>query len=310
MLRIGVDLGGTNIAVGVVDEYYRIVAKKSIPTNPKRPVVDVVRNIGDAIEGLLQESNFTIDDCSSIGLGAPGTCDAVTGMVYVSYSLAWTNVPVADMLKKRFHKEVFVNNDANCAALAEVVAGSAKGKKNIVLLTIGTGLGSGIVIDGKIYSGYKGNGTEFGQMLIDINGFLCACGRRGCWDSYASASGLIRQAKQAMFERHETKLHIYKELTAKDVFEAADAGDVTARAVLREYCHFLAIGVSNIVNILGPEMILFGGGVSKRGDIILPPIYKYIRENCFDKREESMPELAIASMGNDAGIVGAAALGV
>lgn len=308
MYKIGIDLGGTNIAVGLVDEDYKLKTKNSVPTNAKRSVEEVVDTICNAVDSLLFQTGVGLDMISSIGIGAPGTCDEDLGVVCVSYSLAWKNVPIVEMLKKRFNVGVKLNNDANCAALAEVKAGVAKNKKRVVLLTIGTGLGSGIVLDGKVYSGFKGNGTEFGQMLVDFDGVLCACGRRGCWDSYVSASGLVREAQAAMRERHETKLHQYEHLTAKDVFEAYDCGDATAKAVLREYCHYLAVGVSNIVNILGPEMVVFGGGVSARGDVFLPPIEKYIRENCFDKREEAMPELAIAMMGNDAGVIGAAAL--
>ncbi|NLX64822.1 MAG: ROK family protein, partial [Clostridiaceae bacterium] len=201
-----------------------------------------------------------------------------------------------------------VDNDANCAALAEVKAGAAKGYKNVVLVTLGTGIGTGIVINGSIYSGLKGNGTEMGHVLIDYDGELCFCGRRGCWDAYASATALIVQAKRAASGRPESVLNHLPEITGKSVFDAAKQGDITAKAVVKKYCEYLALGISNIVNALAPEMILLGGGISYEGDLILNPVRDYIKEYCFDTREDALPILGIASMGNDAGIVGAASL--
>jgi glucokinase len=213
------------------------------------------------------------------------------------------------MLKKRFpDTAIRLDNDANCAALAEVKAGAAIGRRNIVLVTLGTGIGTGIVINGKIYSGLKGNGTEMGHMMLKFDGELCTCGRSGCWDAYASATALIVQAKRAAASRPESMLNQLSKITGKSIFDAADQGDVTAKVVVRQYCEYLSIGISNIVNALAPEMILVGGGISRQGDRILNPVRTYIREYCFDKREEALPAIRVASMGNDAGIVGAAAL--
>ena len=308
MYRVGVDLGGTNIAVGLVNNRYEIVAYKSVPTNAKRSVEQVVTDIGDTIERVLGKGGVTVADCSMIGVGAPGICDVERGIVICSYSLSWKNVPLAAMLNERFHIPVRIDNDANCAALAEVKAGVAKDCKNVVLVTLGTGIGSGIVINGSIYSGLMGSGTEMGHMLIDYDGELCTCGRKGCWDAYASVTALIVQAKRAAASRPESMLNCVPQITGKSVFDSADQGDATAKAVINKYCEYLALGVSDIINALAPEMILIGGGVSSQGDRILNPVRKYVRENCFDKREEAMPVITVASMGNDAGIIGAAAL--
>ncbi|MDR0389176.1 MAG: ROK family protein [Spirochaetaceae bacterium] len=308
MYRIGVDLGGTNIAVGLVNDDYVITARISVPTNALQAAEGVVAGIGDAIERVLEKSGLTGPDCAGIGVGAPGTCDTERGIVFRSYSLSWNNVPLAAMLEERFHLPVRINNDANCAALAEVKAGAAKGCKNVVLVTLGTGIGSGIVINGTIYSGYLGSGTEMGHMLLDYNGEQCSCGRKGCWDAYASSTALVVQAKRAAFSRPESRLNSLPQITGQSVFEAAEQGDVTAIAIINKYCEYLALGISNIINVLAPEMILIGGGVSSQGERILEPVRKYARENCFDKREEAMPIIKIASMGNEAGIIGAAVL--
>jgi glucokinase len=308
MYRIGVDLGGTNIAVGLVNENYEIVAAVSVPTNAGRPVDQVVDSIGNAIDAVMEKGGVTIADCAMIGVGAPGTVDVAQGVVICSYSLAWNRVPLASMLKERFGIPVRLDNDANCAALAEVKAGSAKGYNNVVLVTLGTGIGTGIVINGSIYTGLKGNGTEMGHVLIDYDGELCFCGRKGCWDAYASATALIIQAKRAASGRPESLLNRVPEITGKSVFDAAKQGDITAKAVVKKYCEYLALGISNIVNALAPEMILLGGGISREGDLILNPVRDYIKEYCFDTREEGLPVLGVASMGNDAGIVGAASL--
>ena len=308
MYRVGVDLGGTNIAVGLVNDRYEIIAYNSVPTNAKRPAEQIVADIGGAIKSVLEKSGVNGADCSMIGIGAPGICDVECGVVVRSYSLAWDNVPLVAMMKELFDIPVRIDNDANCAALAEVKTGVAKGCKNVVLVTLGTGIGTGIVINGSIYSGLRGSGTEMGHILIDYDGELCFCGRKGCWDAYASVTALIVQAKRAAASRPESILNSVSQITGKSVFDAADKNDVTAKAVINQYCQYLALGVSNIINALAPEMILIGGGISCQGDRILDPVREYVRENCFDKREEAMPLIQVASMGNDAGIIGAAAL--
>lgn len=306
--KIGVDLGGTNIAVGLVDAHHRIVYKHSNPTKAKRPVDEVVNDICKTIDEVLEIAGTNIAACSSIGLGAPGICDRGNETVVRSYSLAWESVRLGELMRRRYPIDFCLDNDANCAALAEVSAGAARGKQTVVLVTLGTGIGTGIVLDGRLYSGYKGSGTEMGHMLLVLDGQMCSCGRRGCWDAYASASALVAQARHAAFVRQESLLNLFDPLTPKDIFFAAYQGDVTAAVVVDEYCRYVAAGVSNITNALAPEVILFGGGISGEGERLLKPVREYLKAHCFDKREEALPHLGIASLGNDAGIIGAAAL--
>lgn len=188
MYRIGIDLGGTNIAVGVVNDRYEIVARRSVPTGAERPAEEVIRDMGDAVEEALRQAGLTAVDCASMGVGSPGACDPQTGVVKRAYNLNWFDVPVCRMLHQRFGIPVRLGNDANCAALAEVVAGAAVGCQDMVLITLGTGVGSGIISRGKILSGLRGGAGEAGHMLLVLDGEPCTCGRRGCWEAYASAT--------------------------------------------------------------------------------------------------------------------------
>ena len=308
MYRIGIDLGGTNIAVGVVNDRYEIVARRSVPTGAERPAEEVIRDMGDAVEEALRQAGLTAVDCASMGVGAPGACDPQTGGVKRAYNLNWFDVPVCRMLHQRFGIPVRLGNDANCAALAEVVAGAAVGCQDMVLITLGTGVGSGIISRGKILSGLRGGAGEAGHMLLVLDGEPCTCGRRGCWEAYSSATALIRQARQAAAEHPESLLAGAEEITGKTVFDAADRGDETANAVVDRFCDYLGAGVTNIVNALAPEVILIGGGISRQGERLLAPVRRYVEKNCFGGPEGAIPIIAAARLGNDAGIIGAAAL--
>lgn len=308
MYRIGIDLGGTNIAVGVVNDRYEIVARRSVPTGAERPAEEVIRDMGDAVEEALRQAGLTAVDCASMGVGSPGACDPQTGVVKRAYNLNWFDVPVCRMLHQRFGIPVRLGNDANCAALAEVVAGAAVGCQDMVLITLGTGVGSGIISRGKILSGLRGGAGEAGHMLLVLDGEPCTCGRRGCWEAYSSATALIRQARQAAAEHPESLLAGAEEITGKTVFDAADRGDETANAVVDRFCDYLGAGVTNIVNALAPEVILIGGGISRQGERLLAPVRRYVERNCFGGLEGAIPIFAAARLGNDAGIIGAAAL--
>ena len=308
MYRIGIDLGGTNIAVGVVNDRYEIVARRSVPTGAERPAEEVIRDMGDAVEEALRQAELTAVDCASMGVGSPGACDPQTGVVKRAYNLNWFDVPVCRMLHQRFGIPVRLGNDANCAALAEVVAGAAVGCQDMVLITLGTGVGSGIISRGKILSGLRGGAGEAGHMLLVLDGEPCTCGRRGCWEAYSSATALIRQARQAAAEHPESLLAGAEEITGKTVFDAADRGDETANAVVDRFCDYLGAGVTNIVNALAPEVILIGGGISRQGERLLAPVRRYVEKNCFGGPEGAIPIIAAARLGNDAGIIGAAAL--
>ena len=310
MYRIGIDLGGTNIAVGLVNEKYEIVAHHSVPTGATRPAEQVISGMGDAVDAVLAKAGVSIAECESIGIGSPGNCDSERGIVARAYNLGWFDVPVCDMLHQRFGIPVRLSNDANCAALAETVAGAAVGCENMVLITLGTGVGGGIIIDGKIYAGMRSAGAELGHMLLVLDGEQCTCGRRGCWETYASATALIRQAQKAAADHPQSLLAQLapEQITGLSVFEAADKGDTTAQAVIDRYCQYVAAGFTDLVNALAPEMILLGGGISRQGERILAPMREYVMNNCFGQKDGAIPVIKAAALGNEAGIIGAAAL--
>lgn len=308
MVRIGIDLGGTNIAVGVVSETYEILAQTSVPTGAQRPAEEMVADMCRAAETVLAQAGLQASDCRSIGVGSPGTCDSQRGVVVRAYNLNWFDVPLCRMLTQHFGIPAQLSNDANCAALAETVAGRAVGCKNMVLVTLGTGVGGGIIIDGKIYAGMRSAGAELGHTLLVLDGEHCTCGRDGCWEAYASATALIRQAQRAAAAQAASTLHLFPQLTARDVFDAADAGDCTAQAVIARWCAYVAAGLTDIVNALAPEMILLGGGVSRQGERILVPIRSYVAAHCFGQHAGAIPVIDAAGLGNEAGIIGAAAL--
>ena len=308
MYRIGIDLGGTNIAVGVVDEQYRIVSKAAVPTGAERPYQEVVADMISAVEEALSAAGLTAADCESIGIGSPGNCDSERGVVVRAYNLSWFDVPVCELLQKRFGIPARLSNDANVAALAETVAGAAVGCRNMVLITLGTGVGGGIIIDGKIYAGMRSAGAEMGHSLLVLDGEPCTCGRNGCWEAYASVTALIRQGERAAKAHPESLLAGVEKMMGIDIFQCADRGDAAARQVIDRWCDYVAAGLTDIVNTLAPEKILIGGGISKQGERILTPMRRYIAEHCFGKHEGAIPVVECAKLGNEAGIIGAAAL--
>lgn len=311
MYRIGIDLGGTNIAAGLVDEQHRIVARCSLPTGAERPAAEVVADMARAAEQCAGAAGVSVANCAMLGVGSPGTCDPASGVVARAYNLNWFGVPVCRMLHERFGIPVRLGNDANCAALAEVVAGAAVGYQDVVLITLGTGVGGGIIIGGEIYAGMRGAGAELGHTLLVLEGEPCTCGRRGCWEAYASATALIRQTRRAAQEHPGSRLAAMAaegEITGRTVFDAADAGDEAARSVIEQYCVYLGAGFTDLVNSLAPQMILLGGGISRQGERLLGPVREYVATHCFGQRQGAIPRIEAAQLGNDAGIIGAAAL--
>ena len=308
MYRIGVDLGGTNIAVGVVDGDYRILARHSVPTGAERPYRAVVADMIAAIETAAEKAGIAVRDCRSIGVGSPGTCDTAEGKVVRAYNLGWYDVPLCAMLTEHFGIPATVANDANCAALAETVAGAAVGCRNMVMITFGTGVGGGIIIDGQIYAGMRSAGAELGHMLLVLDGEPCTCGRKGCWEAYASVTALIRQARAAAARHPESALNRLQAWSGYHICRAADEGDEAAERVVERWCEYAAAGMTDLVNALAPEKILIGGGISAQGEKILAPIREYVATHCFGQRQGAIPEIMEAALGNEAGIIGAAAL--
>ena len=261
---IGIDLGGTNIAAGIVTEDYKLLEKGSVPTKAQRPWQEVAADMARLAMELVEKAGLSRADCAGIGVGSPGICNGDTGEVVYSNNLYWDDVPLCPTLTRLTGLPCRLSNDANCAALGEVVAGAAKGCKTAVLLTLGTGVGGGVVIDGKIYEGQASAGAELGHCTLISGGAECTCGRRGCIESYASATALIRQASEAAAAHPESLLN-KERITAKSVYDAMRAGDDAAKAVVAQYEEYLGEAIVDMVNIFRPEMLLLGGGSHRTG---------------------------------------------
>jgi len=310
---VGIDLGGTGIKIGIVDKDYGLIAQTSIPTGAQRPYEEIIADMGKTAAALLEENGFEIKDCLGAGVGSPGTVDSSTGVVLYSNNIRWDNVPLAEELKKYLPVPVYVNNDANCAALGEVVKGAAKGCRNAAFLTLGTGVGGGIVIDGKIFEGGHPGGVELGHIRIRSDGRTCTCGRTDCLEAYASASALIDDAKKMAEHHPESKLwelcgHDLENMNAKIPFDAAEAGDACGKTLVENYIEYLADGITDLANIFRPDMIVLGGGICAQGKKLTDPLNQYLKENCFGASIAYVPQVVIAQNGNDAGIIGAASL--
>ena len=298
MYRIGVDLGGTNIAAGVVDEENKILAKMSIPTDLPKSDKEIADMISKLCNLLCEKADINMFDVEKIGIGTPGAVSA-DGVVENDANLGFINVPLKQLVAINTHKDIFVANDANCAALGEQVAGAGKGAKNFIAVTLGTGIGGGIVIDGKLLTGINGAAGEIGHMCIEKDGRHCNCGNNGCFEAYASASALFRSAVDAGIEVSG----------ARDVFELSKNGNETAKRVLNEFLEYLSVGITNLVDIFQPDIICIGGGVSAQGDYLLEPVCAYVAEHRYTKRSKKQTIICTAVLGNDAGIIGAANLG-
>ncbi len=316
MYNIGVDLGGTNIAIGIVDENYKIVLKDKVPTRTERDTSEIIDDMANLCKSLVERLGITFDDIGYAGIAAPGSIDPVNGVVRYSNNINMADYPIADELKKRIPlKKVYVENDANAAALAEAKAGAGKGLNDVIMITLGTGVGGGIVIGGKLYSGFNYAGAELGHTVIEANGRACTCGRKGCFEAYSSATGLINMTKEKL---QETKDTIMWEMVGGDIantsgrtaFDASRKGDKAGQEVVDMYIGYLACGLANMINIFQPEVLCIGGGVCGEGDYLLNPLKELIKANTYGyERQERNTELKIAELGNDAGIIGAASLG-
>lgn len=310
-MRVGIDLGGTNIAAALVDEEMNILCKKSVPTLAERPFAEIVKDMGMLVNDLAKEGGVAVSDLSMVGIGAPGTPVKETGEILYSNNLNWYNVPLVDELKKYVSAPIKLDNDANAAALGEALAGAAKGSDVCVLVTLGTGVGGGIIINGKVFDGFNHAGAEIGHTVLISGGELCTCGRRGCWEAYASATALIRMGNAAAQTHPDSLLaSVRKEngkLNGYLIFTAADDGCVTAQKVVEEYLFYVSEGITDMINVFQPQSVVIGGGICAQGEKILAPIRENVAKNVFCKQVD-LPEIVCASLGNDAGIIGAAFL--
>lgn len=317
MYYIGIDLGGTNIAAGVVDETFHIVKKGSVPTGAHRTADDIVADMGKLVLDLLKETGLEISDLAHIGIASPGTVDHDHGVVVYANNLPFSDYPIADKLREIVPvKKILTENDANAAAKGEAVAGFAKGYRSSVMITLGTGVGGGIIIDGKVYSGFNYAGAELGHMVIEKDGVPCSCGRAGCWESYSSATALIRMTKEQMRQSPDSAMWAacdgdIDRVSGKTAFAVARTGDAAAQAVVDRYNSYLACGLSNIINIFQPEVLSIGGGVSNESEEnLLNPVKRLIAAERYTKQRGRQTIICTATLKNDAGIVGAAALGL
>lgn len=315
MYYIGVDLGGTNIAAGIVDEKGNLLRKASIPTGAEREADEVIKDMAGLCRKLTDEQGITVDDVEYAGVATPGTADHDNGIVVYANNLRFLNYPLADKLKEFLGvKKVLIENDANAAAKGEAACGAAKGYANSVMITLGTGLGGGIIIDNKIYSGFNYAGAELGHMVIEVDGLPCSCGRKGCWEAYSSATGLINMTKVKLAETKDTIMH---EMVAHDgkvsgrtAFDAMRKGDKAAKEVVDKYIYYLAMGIVNIINIFQPEVLVIGGGICNEKHYLTDPLMDIVDKEQYSRNSTKKTEIRIATLGNDAGIIGAAMLGM
>lgn len=314
MYYIGIDLGGTKIAAGLVDENGKLLHKDSIPTHRERSAEVIIKDMAMLSLKVVKDAGAELRDVKAIGIGAPGTPNVKEGTIVYANNLNFRNAPVRSEMQKYINLPIYVENDANCAALAECVAGAARGAEHSVTITLGTGVGGGVIINGKVYSGFNNAGAELGHIVLISDGELCTCGRRGCWESYASATACINQTRDAALKNPKSLINKLingdlSKINAKTAFDAAKQGDAVALEVVRKYIWYVAEGVTDVINSYMPEVLVIGGGVSKEGEYLLEPL-RHIVYNCIYSREDvPRTKIVAAEMGNDAGIIGAAMLG-
>ena len=317
MYHLGVDLGGTNIAAGLVDDNGNLVIKRSIKTGRTRPFLEIMADLLGLCDEVISSVHIDVADVTTIGIGTPGNVDPNQLKVVFGNNIpSLTGSDFGKVVKEYYpHMEVYLDNDANAAALGEATCGAAKGEKDVVMVTLGTGVGGGIIIGGKIYQGFNGAGGEIGHIVIERNGVQCNCGRRGCWEQYASVTGLVRETEEELEKYPDSIIH---ELIGADKskingltsFEAMRQGDACGKAIVDQYIEYIGIGLTDVINILQPKMVVIGGAISKEGDYIIKPLREYVSKHVYAGGETDFPQTKIvaAKMGNDAGIIGAALL--
>ncbi|MBO5048576.1 MAG: ROK family protein [Clostridia bacterium] len=312
---IGVDLGGTNIAVGIVNENYEIVKKGSVPTLAQRGPEPIVHDMAELCKKLLAECEIAMDEVTGAGIACPGTVNPATGIVEYANNIKFSDFPLVALFSKEMDmpaENVKIGNDANLAALGEAVACAAKGASSSVMITLGTGVGGGVILDGKMLMGCAFGGAELGHTVIELNGRQCSCGRKGCFEAYCSATALVKLTKEKFEATSGTLMHEMCEndvnrVGGKTAFAAMKKGDKAGAEVVDAYISYLACGVANLINIFQPEVFTIGGGVSGEGDNLLIPLKEKVSEQIYSKDKTLKTDLRIATLGNDAGIIGAAA---
>ncbi len=313
MYKIGIDLGGTNIAVGLVNEKYEIVSKRSTPTLAKRGADAILEDMAKLCFDVCKDIAIDISEIASIGIATPGVANSADGVAEYCNNIYFRKYPIVAKLKELTGvTAIKLENDANAAALGEAVAGAAQGARISMIVTLGTGVGGGIVIDGKVYSGFNFVGGEIGHMVIEKDGVPCSCGRHGCWEVYSSATALSRMTREKIEEcRREgryTSMFKAPKISGKTACDAMRRGDEAGKEVYEKYLDYLATGLANIINIFQPEVLSLGGGVSNEGQSLIDDLLPRVRKQTYGYGFIKLTDIRIAKLGNDAGIIGAAAL--
>ena len=307
-MYIGIDLGGTNIAAGIVREDGKIVVQSSVPTLSQRPTDEIVKDMVFLSKQLIKDAELELNDIEAVGIGCPGTINFETGEVIYSNNIKMEHYMLAKEFQKYLNLPVKIDNDANCAAMGEYIV-SGNNVPIFMFITLGPGVGSGLILNGKVFRGFNGAASEAGHITLVSGGEPCTCGKRGCWETYASVTALIRQTKVAMEKNPESLMHeIAKaegKISGRTSFDAAKQGDKAAQAVVKQYAQYVADGIVSVENVLQPDIISVGGGISREGEYLLQPVCEYAAANGFNK---FMPKTKIvtAQSFNDAGIIGAA----
>ena len=307
-MYIGIDLGGTNIAAGIVREDGKIVVQSSVPTLSQRPTDEIVKDMVFLSKQLIKDAELELNDIEAVGIGCPGTINFETGEVIYSNNIKMEHYMLAKEFQKYLNLPVKIDNDANCAAMGEYIV-SGNNVPIFMFITLGTGVGSGLILNGKVFRGFNGAASEAGHITLVSGGEPCTWGKRGCWETYASVTALIRQTKVAMEKNPESLMHeIAKaegKISGRTSFDAAKQGDKAAQAVVKQYAQYVADGIVSVENVLQPDIISVGGGISREGEYLLQPVCEYAAANGFNK---FMPKTKIvtAQSFNDAGIIGAA----
>lgn len=306
----GIDLGGTFVKGGIVDEEGNILIKDKIPTGKERPYAEIAADMAQLVFDLAKKAGISPADVKAAGVGSPGTIDSKNGVIVYSNNIRWEKVPLGKELQKHLGIPVFITNDANAAALGESFAGAAKSYPNSVFLTLGTGVGGGVILDNKLFEGNRSAGAELGHMVIRMGGEKCTCGRKGCFEAYASATALIRQTQRAMEKDKASKLWEIcpnlEDVNGKTAFDGMRAGDKTAEKVVKNYITYLAEGIANLANIFRPDAVVLGGGVCAEGDTLLVPLRRKVNRLLYGGTKYAPVPVTVAQLGNDAGLVGAA----
>lgn len=311
-MYIGIDLGGTNLGLGVVDEENNIVFKDSIPTRKSLKYDEICDDIIELTEKAIGSLGMNITAVKGMGIGVPGIVNPSDSMVVECVNLKWKNIYIKKYIEDKLNIPVYIGNDATVAGVAEFAVGAMKGYKSGVLLTLGTGIGAGIIIDGKVYDGAHGIGSEIGHVIVGENYFDCNCGRNGCLETFCSSTAIIKYAQKLLEEGNESSMEKeiqgdLSKISGKIIFDAAKKGDKVANQVIDRMVKYLAIGIVNTVAILDPEVIVIGGGLSAAGEFLLKPIIKEAKERVYFKGAP-IGDIVLSKIGNDGGIIGAANL--